>query len=126
MKEKEHKLANIGCSTLVIILVVIFILIPKPKTPKDFAFETVSSYDAGKNAKVQCIYTDCKDFEIIKSHAYNQGAQTDYSLVIFYFNNRKKIPDISKTGFVIDDKDHQKAIATYKKYGKKTEKFTIQ
>jgi len=125
MKKNEQKLANIGCLSVFILLAVAFILIPKSKNENRFQFETVSSYDAGKNAKVLCIYTNCTDFDIIKKHAFTEGKKTENSIVIFYYQKRSKIPDISKSGFVIDDKDHKNAVATYKKYGKNIGEFLI-
>lgn len=125
MNKKEYKLANIGCLTLVASIIIVFLLIPKSKNLHDYTFNTESTYDAGKNAKVICIYTDCNDYDMIKEHAYHEGSLTDYSLVIFYFNDKSSIPDISNSGFIINAKDQKNAIATYRKYGKKNEEFVI-
>jgi hypothetical protein len=126
MQEREQKLANIGCLSIILLLVLIFIFIPKEKKAGYTDFEIVSTYDAGKNARVICVYTTCKDTTIIREHGQLESAKLGKSTVIFYYDDKKEIPDISRSGIVIDFEDQKNAFAIFKKYGTQKEELIIK
>jgi hypothetical protein len=124
--KKESKLANIGCFTIVVLTILFFLLIPKNKRITDSDFEIVSSYEPTQNSKVYCVYTEAENFEKIRRHAKKLQAKTTGSIAIYYYDDKKLVPDFSDSGYIISDKAHQNAIASYEKYGKKQEKFLIK
>lgn len=123
----EKKRANIGCLSVILLFLLALLFIPSNPEPQktQSPFELITSYDNGKNVKIKCVYTTCKNFEIIKKHAMKWGQDEPYSLVIIYFNNKKDIPKKCDVNFVMDENYLKNAIATYKKYGRQNEEFTI-
>jgi len=126
MNKKENKLANIGCLTVLLISVLTLVIIHFTTTESKQNFEIVSELNPSSNSKIICIYTDCEDFTQIKDHAEKTEKTSAGSIAIFYYNDKNKIPDISKSGYIISDRDHKNAIATYKKYGKNQGQFLIK
>ncbi len=126
MKKNESRLANIGCLSVILLVLIIFLLIPKADDMSDYTFEVISKYEPAQHSNIYCIYTDCKEAPIIENHAEKWDAKQTGSIAIFYYDKRKLVPNIAESGFIVNAEDRQNAIAIYKRYGKQPAKFTTK
>ncbi|MBN2279509.1 MAG: hypothetical protein JXQ65_02915 [Candidatus Marinimicrobia bacterium] len=124
MSKHGNKFANIGCTTVLLITIVGAILLTLMPREKKAVFEIVREMSPSPNSKVLCVYTNSKNFDEIKTHALHNTTRN--SIVIFYYNDKGKIPDLEESGHTIEEYNHRHAIATYKKYGSNREEFLIK
>ncbi|MFP4546575.1 MAG: hypothetical protein ACLFQM_00480 [Fidelibacterota bacterium] len=126
MNKNESRLANIGCLSVIVLVIIIFLLIPKTDDMSQHTFEIVSRYEPAQHSNIYCVYTDCETPQIIENHALKLDAEKNGSIIILYYNKKNKVPDISESGFVVNSDDRKNAIAIYKRYGSQPAKFTTK
>jgi len=106
---------------LIILLFLSFSLNFNLCTAKNLEFKDISTYKRG-SLIIYSIYTNTKSFEKMQAYA-KKKPDIGGSKIVYFFDNLKNTPNISKIGMEFDNHFNKYWIGGYFKYANGKEKF---